>query len=78
MSKIKELALLEQMLFDSIEYLEKNLRLRTPYPNPTLKIRYQSGLAALDILNEDYKQLTGKYFVDHNKVLEYYSKQWEF
>jgi len=39
-------------------------------------MRYQSGLAALDILNEEYKELTGNYYIDKNKVLNYHSKQW--
>lgn len=66
--------LLENMIFDAIEYLEKNSKVNTT--DPTLKIRYQSGLAALDLLNDEYKKLTGDYCVPQERVLTYYSKQW--
>ena len=77
MGKFKDVALLENMIFDSVEYLEKTLKLANGQSNPNLKIRYQSGLAALDLLNAEYRQLTGKEFIDQNKVLQYHSKQWE-
>ena len=41
--------------------------------NPNLKIRYQSGLAALDLLNAEYRQLTGKEFIDQNWTTEHYA-----
>lgn len=74
MGKFKDIQLLENMLFDSIEYLEKTAKLDVTHP--TVRIKYQSGLAALDLLNEEYKQLTGNYYIDQNRVLQYHSKQW--
>lgn len=66
---------LEVMLFDAITYLETQAKIATP--NPTAKIRYQSGLAALDLLNAEYRKITGDYYVDQNRVLSYYKKQWD-
>lgn len=75
MARFEDKAVLEGMLFEAIEYLEKQLQ--GSRRDPTLKIRYQSGLAALDLLNEEYRQITGTYYIAQDRVLKYHAKQWD-
>lgn len=75
MTTIKDKLLLENMLFETIECLEKTLKLAAGR-NPTLKLRYQSALAALDLLNEEYNEITGQDYISLDRVMQYNEKQW--
>lgn len=61
---------LESNLFDIIYELHTNLTLKN-------KDQYKLCLAALDQLNYDYFELTGKYYINRERVIDYYSKLWD-
>lgn len=60
---------LESTLFEIIYGLHYALKTKN-------KNLYKQGLLALDAINNDYKKLTGKYYIDELKVLDYHSKLW--
>lgn len=65
--KVKKL---ESDIFDVIYELHINLNLKN-------KQQYRLCLLALDNLNIEYFQLTGKYYIERKRILEYYSKLWD-
>lgn len=71
MSKFRQLKDIESNLFDIICELNHNFFLRK-------KEDYKLLLVALDELNEEYKEQTGKYYIEPVKCANYYSRLWEF
>lgn len=67
----KQISNIEAGLFDIICELHKNLY----YPN---KENYKAFLVLLDENNEEYKALTGKYYIEPTRCADYYAKLWEF
>lgn len=61
---------IETHIFDIIHELHINLT----YKN---KDQYKLCLVALDELNDDYKKITGKYYISSERVVDYYSKLWD-
>lgn len=66
---MKELQQLESDIFDTVTELHKNLFTKN-------KDKYKLHLGILDILNEEYNELTGNYKVHPLECLEYYSNLW--
>jgi hypothetical protein len=66
----KELAQLEDMIFQVMESLYQAKHLGN-------KTSYDLALATLDILNYDYKELTGKYFVEEHRIMKFHEDKWE-
>lgn len=62
---------LEADLFDIICKLHTNFFYRN-------KDEYKTYLALLDDNNEEYKSLTGDYYIEPVKCATLYSKLWEF
>lgn len=71
MGKVKELYKLEDMIFQTMEGLYQAYDYKQ-------KDKYKIALASLEILNEEYKQLTGKLFIEQTRITGYYTKMWEF
>lgn len=61
---------LESDIFDVTYQLHINLKNKN-------KPAYRLCLLALDQLNIDYFHLTGKYYIERKKILDYYSKLWD-
>ncbi len=61
---------LESDMFDVIYELHRNLNVKN-------KEQYRLCLIALDQLNIEYFQLTGKYYIERKRILDYYSKLWD-
>lgn len=61
---------IESNIFDVIHELHKTFMFKN-------KERYKLYLVALDELNSDYKKLTGNYYINEFKALEYYEKLWK-
>lgn len=61
---------IESNMFDIIMELHTNLTYRQ-------KDKYKLCLVAMDELNEEYKKLTGDYFIAPERSLGYYEKLWE-
>ena len=71
MGKMKELQTLESTLFEvvmNMGYARQNKNLED----------YRMGLAVMDLLNKEYFELTGQYYIPQDKVIIYHSRQWEF
>lgn len=71
MSKFKEICSIESDVFEVIHFLHRIMK------EGNLD-SYKKGLVTLDALNEEYKELTGKYYIAQDRILDYHSKQWEF
>jgi hypothetical protein len=69
MGKFKELQILESDMFDAIEGLHLAMR------NKNLA-DYKVWLALLEQLNVEYLYMTGEFYIDQKRVLDYHSKQW--
>lgn len=65
--KIKRL---ESDMFDVIYELHINLKIKN-------KEQYRLCLVALDQLNIEYFQESGKYYIERKRILDYYSKLWD-
>lgn len=61
---------MESEIFDIVHKMHINLFLKN-------KIQYKLLLTALDELNNDYKKITGKYYICSQKIVDYYSKLWD-
>lgn len=70
MSGSKQLFILEEAIFDTIEKLHYFLGVKD-------KTNYDLAVKTLNMLNQDYKDLTGENFLDEKQMLSYYSKLWE-
>lgn len=70
MGKIKELYELEDMIFQTMEGLYQSFDYRQ-------KDKYKLALCSLELLNKEYKELTGRFFIDEVRILDYYKKMWE-
>lgn len=70
MGKIKELYQLEDMIFQTMEGLYQAF-------DYGQKDKYKLALSSLELLNNEYKELTGRLFLDEVRILNYYKKMWE-
>lgn len=70
MSGSKQLFILEEAIFDIMEKLHYFLGVKD-------KPSYELAVKTLNMLNEDYKELTGEFFLEPERILSYYSKLWE-
>ncbi len=70
MDKNKELYVIESSIFDITQCLLEAKQ----YKNLN---DYRLGLSILDQLNLEYYEISGSYFLDQNKMLDFHSKQWE-
>lgn len=71
MSKFKEIQRIESDVFEVIHFLHRIMK------EGNLE-SYKKGLAALEALNDEYKELTGQYYIAQDRIVDYHSKQWEF
>lgn len=70
MGRMKEITELQDAMFQSLEALyqaKANLNLKN----------YKLALGTLDILNHDFKEITGNYFIEEKRIMSYYSDMWE-
>ena len=70
MGKTKHLYELEDQIFQTLEGLYQAFEYKK-------KDNYRLALGTLELLNMEYKVLTGVYFIEENRILDYYSKMWE-
>lgn len=70
MSMFKKIQEIESDIFDVLHDLHVCLQ----YKNAS---DYKMNLQLLDILNEEYKDITTEYYIKPEKVLDYHSRQWE-
>lgn len=70
MSKFTQLRQLELDMFDIIEGLHKALFVKRIDD-------YKMYLSLMDEVNEEYKELSGKYYLDPMRCLGYYENLWE-
>lgn len=66
---------LEEKMFELIYSLEYYKRFKQYKP---FKEKYKQSLAALEVLNSDYKKLTNSIYIPERRMLEYHSVKWEF
>jgi hypothetical protein len=71
MGKMKELQILESSIFEVI------MNMGYSRQNKNLE-EYRLGLAVMDQLNNEYFEITGRYYIPQEKVIVYHSRQWEF
>jgi hypothetical protein len=64
-----KLSEIQDSIFDLLEFLYKA-------ENNRNKNSYKLALASIDLLNKDHKDITGHYFVDEKRIMEYHEKQW--
>lgn len=67
----KTLKILENLLFDLVFELNQKYQLKQ-YD------KYKLALASLQIINEEYNQITGRYYIDKQQIMEYYRQLWDF
>ncbi len=68
---MKEIQQLESDMFDVTVRLHKAKSLRD-------KPDFITSLALLEVLNDEYNELTDTYYIPQEKMLEYHSFRWEF
>lgn len=71
MGMMKEIQQLESDMFDVTVRLH---RAKTYLD----KVDYITSLALLEVLNDEYNEITNHYYVDQVKMVEYHSYRWEF
>ena len=70
MSGSKQLFIIEDAIMDATEKLYYFKETRN-------KNSYKLALATLELLDYDYKELSGEHYFKNNEILNYYAKLWE-
>lgn len=69
MSKLKEMRELEADMLDCVEELYRSI--------DTFNFEnYKYSLSLIDLLNSEYFELTGQYYIAPRKVIEFHEKKW--
>jgi hypothetical protein len=70
MSMLKQVQLLESDMFETIHDLLKAFHSKNSGD-------YTTFLAILENLNDEYKDLTGQYYIEQTRIISYHEKRWE-